>query len=140
MAIPDHGILRRLIFPFYSLKEIAFMIILAVCTVICAMMFEFPGSSVQYAIAGYIGWVIVTMQSTPSSLHTANSNVERVEQYMIHCSLGYDSEERAWFPKFPRWLLWDRTKIELEIVDESLVVRGPYAFLRSLSIILSEPR
>lgn len=138
MVYLDYPLWRTIIFPFYSLIEVIYVIILVVITYIVARGFDFPPPIIQYLIVAYIGAALANRGSTPAHIQRCPEDRAIIQDFLHYNGLSYDEVKDAWIPPLPNWLLWNHTNVELRHQGDNLFIRGPYAFLKLLFRHLQE--
>lgn len=128
-----HGLLRRIVFPFFSAKELlSLMVIEAVALPLSLWLV--PKFFVYPLIFGYVGWAGVARRAAPAAMVVPGDPGNReavtawLERYGFVRSAGAD----CWRPPVAKILQWRHSAIRLSEEGSDLRIAGPATYLHDI--------
>lgn len=127
-----HSIVRTLIFPFYSVYEVAAFVVVE--SLLAATSVIILGSiKLGVLVAGFLGWMMVAASTAPSVSRIKSDKIEDATNILKNLRYEYDHEKRYWIPILPKLLFWKYNRVELIENGEWIKVFGPRNILEELT-------
>ena len=132
MIARDYALWRTIVFPFYSRREVLFILSVVGMVTLAVWAIDPFAPLYRYSIATYVGGALMGHFASPARTICSAEKRDRIVQLLQYNGLTYDSDESAWFPPLPRSLLYPHTRIVIEEYQDDIMISGPYGFLVKL--------
>jgi hypothetical protein len=122
-----HPVWRRLLFPFYSIKEVITVAIL-LFSVMLLVRFVQVGDEFTFVLLGYIGAVVAAFGASPAVLSGDCLSDHALESLLKE--KGFVRSNGKWAPPLPAFLRSPHNFVKINNINGRLEVRGPHNILR----------
>lgn len=137
MVYRDYPLWRMIILPFYSMKELLFVLVFVSFITILIWIIGAPAELYRYTVAGYIGAAFVSYFGTPAHMRRPYDELRSIEGYLKLNGFEFESDEHLWRPIWPKLLLWSHNRVKLDVNEPDLIVSGPYSVLIRMHKLLN---
>ena len=137
-VVKTHSLLRRMIFPFYSVYEVVAFVVLE-ALVLAVSYFVIPEYFIRSLFFGYVGWLIMADSTSPAQLSVKAGKLENVKAFLSDFGFVSSAPNELWTPALPRALRWAYNKVTISKHDDRLVITGPANSLTQLAKAVSQP-